>query len=518
MTLLQRYNGMDTIATFDLWQDFKTRLGSNSEVATVEQYNLELALYAPSLFAMTRGFLVDKDAVTALRTQFEAENKALEALLDTITRSLGLGVINMASYVHKQWLFECLSVKVPSKYDPKIGKSRPTTDRDALEKISKQHPDLTPICNIIIAYQNRAKMLTVLQPELTDKDGRMRTGYKISGTVTDRWSSGKNCLWTGMNMQNVKRDEDENKVGHASIRSAFIADPGKKLLNIDLKGADTWAIALEIFLYTGDDSLLKMLQAGDVHTQVAKMIWPNLGWTGDKRADRKIAEQFFYLQYDYRFMCKKGGHGTNYYGSAAALAMQMKIPRHFAENFQHKYFRAVPGLRPWQHETIKELQTTGRLVNLFGRERCFHGRLDDNKVHKEAIGWKGQSVTAGVINRALLAMFNLQQTRPKLGLEFLAQVHDSYTGQFEQTAEAEMLSLCEPAMAVPITVISRATGEILTISIPIEISTGWNWAKATNYNPDGLREYTGTVDVRTRQKTPKLQKPRFLDRRVSGVY
>lgn len=507
---------MDTIATFALWQEFKSDLPVKPQLAA--QYNLTMKLYAPALFAMIRGILVDQQTMAELRVQFEAENKALEAKLDMITRGLGMGVINIASPQQKIWMLECLGAKIPMKYDPKIGKSRPSTDRDSLEKLAKSDPELSPVCNIIMAWQNRAKMLTVLSPELLDRDGRMRTGYKVASTVTDRWSSGKNCLWTGMNMQNIKRDEDEEEVGHASIRSMFVADPGKKFINVDLKGADTWAIALEVFKYTGDKSLLNMLLNGDVHTEVAKMVWPGLGWTGDKKKDKKVAEQFFYRQYDYRFMCKKGGHGTNYYGTAAALALQMKIPRHVAENFQHKYYKAVPGLRPWQQETIVEIETTGTLTNLYNRVRHFHKRLDDNKTHKEAIAWKGQSVTARTINECLLRVFAHSLQTPRLGLEFLAQVHDSILGQFDEGNEAEVIDVFEKACRIPITVTSKATNEIIIISIPIEISTGWNWAKESKSNPDGLREYTGTTDDRKRQKTPILPKPRFLDRRVCGVY
>jgi len=509
---------MDTIATFALWQDFKPRLAADPETAA--QYDLTMKLYAPALFAMCRGVLIDKDVQTHLFELFELECKALEANLDVITRGLGMGVINLASPDQKKWMFECLEAKIPMKYDPGKGKSRPSLDADSLEKMAKSDPEMTPIINILLAWTNRKTMMKVLKSDLFDRDGRVRTGYKIASTVTDRWSSGKNCLWTGMNMQNVKRDEDEEAVGHASIRSMFIPDPGRKYINIDLKGADTWAIALEVYQTTGDKSLLLALQTGDVHTQVAKMVWPNLGWTGDKRADKKVAEQFFYRQYDYRFMCKKGGHGSNYLGTASALALQMKIPKYIAENFQHKYFRAFPGIRPWQDASIVELETTGRLYNLFGRRRTFHKRLDDNKTHKEAIGWKGQSVTARVINECLLRIFACQLQMPWLGLEFLAQVHDSILDQFidDPEIEAEVISCFESAMSIPITVQSKPTGEIITVAIPIEISTGWNWAKESAHNPDGLREYRGTIDDRQRQKKPILPKPRFMDKRVSGVY
>jgi len=518
MTVLQRYNGMDTIATMALWQDFKPRLASDP--ATARQYDITMKLYAPALYAMIRGILVDQDTMSALRVQFEAENKALEAKLDVITRGLGMGVINLASPQQKMWMLECLGAKLPMKYDPKIGKSRPSTDRDSLEKLSKSDPELSPICNIIMAWQNRAKMLTVLQPSLLDRDGRMRTGYKVASTVTDRWSSGKNCLWTGMNMQNVKSDEKEEEVGHASIKSMFVADPGYKFINIDLKGADSWAVGLEVFLYTGDKSFLTGLQSGDVHTFVSQLTWPELPWTDNPKANKKLAEQPFYRHLSRRFMSKKAGHGSNYLGTPAALAMQMKIQRHVAENFQIKYFKAFPGIPKWHALTIAELEQNGFLTNLYGRKRNFHKRLDDNKTHKEAIAWKGQSVTSRTINECLLRTFACSLQMPWLDMQFLGQVHDSELLQFlsDPATEAEVIDVISSAMSIPITVKSRATGEVITLSIPIEISTGWNWAKESPANPDGLREYTGTIDDRKRTKTPKIPKPRFMDRRVCGVY
>lgn len=524
MSLLQQYNGHDTIATWQLWDDFRKRL--DADPATAAQYAVEKAVMAPAMYAMTRGILVDQEIMAELRTKFEAENKAYEAVLDFITRGLKMGVINIASPQQKIWLFECLGAKIPHKYDPKVGKSRPTTDRDALEKIAKTDPELTPICNIIMAWQNRNKMLGVLQPELIDYDGRMRTGYKVASTVTDRWSSGKNCLWTGMNMQNVKRDEDEEEVGHASIRSMFVADPGFKFLNVDLKGADTWAVALEVFAVAGERLLLQALRTGDVHTQVAKMVWPDLGWTGDPAADKKIAEQFFYRQYDYRFMCKKGGHGSNYLGTPAALALQMKIAKYIAEIFQAKYFKAFPGIPKWQRQRIKELQTTATLTNRFGRTRRFHKRLDDNKTHKEAIAFLGQSVTAGTINRALIRVWAIQLTMPWLDIQFLAQVHDSLLIQFPEELEHVVVPIILEVMKVPISAVSP-DGETETISIPLDAQTGWNWAKQgwnkelkkVTTNLDGLRDYKpGQPDERKRLKTPVVQKPRFMDRRLSGIY
>jgi DNA polymerase I-like protein with 3'-5' exonuclease and polymerase domains len=522
MSVLQTYNGMDTIATFRLWKE-AIRPQLEKHPAAARAYSFSKYLSAPLMYMMTRGILIDEEVIGPLRNQFEKENAALEAMADYITKSLGMGVINFASSPHIIWMLECLGVQVPMKRS-KDGQSK-SVSRDKLEEVCKSDPDLAPLINLILAWRDRAKMLSILKPELYDYDMRMRTSYKVAGTVTDRLSSSKNVLWTGMNMQNIKRDEDEEKAGHASIRSIFTADPGKKFLNVDLKGADSWGVGLEVFKATGDPSYLNACGSRDLHTHVAKLVWPSRPWTGDWSHDKALAEEFFYRQYDYRFMCKKGGHGSNYLGKPWTLANQMKIPVAVATVFQNKYFREFRGIPSWHKIKAKELQTTGTLTNLFGRVRHFHDRLDADGTLREAIGWLGQSCTAGVTNRAMLRVWALQIQMPWLELEILAQVHDSLLIQFNPLYEAEVIELVLTAMSIPITVTSP-TGETRTVSIPLEPSVGWNWAKRHKsketgqvHNLDGLVEIKpGMTDDRVRDRYPTVKKPGIVDQRLSGIH
>lgn len=508
MSLLQRYNCLDTIATFRLWEQFEPLLEAKPPARI--SYNISCAMQAPLLYMMLRGLLVDQQSVEQLRLQFEAELTQLEATLDSLTQPLGIGSINIASPDQITFLFECL------------GEELSGTGREALEQLRKAELDLAPICNIILAYRDRAKMLQVLQPSLFDADGRVRTFYKVAGTVTKRLSSSKNALWGGMNMQNIKREEEESKVGHASIRSVFVADPGKKYMNVDLERADSWAVGLEVFKNTGEAFYLNACASSDLHTYVSRLVWPNLGWTGNLQEDVAIAEQYFYRQYDYRFMSKKGGHGSNYLGKARTLAIQMKIPVEVATNFQLAYFEAFPGIRSWQSIRIRELQQTASLHNLFGWRRNFHGRLDAGATQREAIGFLGQSVTAEVMNRALLKVWAITQQMPSLKLEILAQVHDSLLLQYDPQHEAETAAIIRQAMSVPISV-TAPSGETQVHSIPLEISVGWNWAKrnkkSPKANPDGLVKLKeGSIDDRERQRWPLQKEPHFMDRRVRSVH
>jgi hypothetical protein len=322
-----------------------------------------------------------------------------------------------------------------------------------------------------------------------------------------------------MNMQNIKQDEDESKTGHASIRSMFVADDGYKSFNIDLERADSWAVALEVFKATGDRKYLDACSAGDMHTYVSKLVWPDLGWTGDEEADTKIAKQYFYRQHSYRFMSKKLQHGGNYLGKPRTLAIQMKIPVALAQAGHDSYFGEFPAIPTWHAIKKKELQTTGSLTNLFGRKRNFHGRLDADSTLREAIAYLGQSVTAEVINRAFLRLWAIQCQMPWYDLQLLAQVHDSMFGQYlAQFDQAEVIPLLTHVMQIPITVTSPQ-GKTITVCIPLEASTGWNWAGHSPANPDGQIKFKpGKLDDRQRQRPAPQTQLRLMDRRLSSLY
>lgn len=500
MTTLQRYNGLDTIATFQLWKVLEAQLDSKPWAR--QTYDLSTKLSDPAMYAMLRGILVDTTFFNPLREQFIEEIGWIEDRLDFITQNLGLGIINLASPMQVKWLFECLKCPLSS------------SDRAHIEKALSANPDLAPICNLILMWRDRAKMLQSLNPSMVDPDGRMRTFYRIAGTVSGRWSSSENALWSGTNLQNIKRDVDEDKSGYASLRRIFIADKGKKFLNFDLERADSWAVGLEAFACSGDMSYVEACGSFDLHTYVSRLVWSNLGWTGDPAKDQKIAKQFFYRQYDYRFMSKKGGHGTNYGGQARTLAAQMKIPIVVAQEFQDAYFEAFPGIAKWQHHTAKTLQTTASLTNLFGRRRNFHDRLDSMATLREGLGYLGQSTTSDYLNRCILNLWDFQKTGAPF--EFLAQVHDSVLIQYEPEQEELVLKMIKNACEVDIET-TAPNGLTLSRQIPIEISVGWNWSAESEHNPDGLKK-VDNKDERTRTAEPEGKTLHFMDRRVSSVF
>jgi DNA polymerase I-like protein with 3'-5' exonuclease and polymerase domains len=103
-----------------------------------------------------------------------------------------------------------------------------------------------------------------------DADSRLRTSYNVAGTETGRWSSSTNAFGSGTNLQNFPE----------KLRSVFVADEGRKLAYLDLEQAESWVVGIKLWELFADDRYIRAIEEGDLHTSVARMVWPQLGWTG----------------------------------------------------------------------------------------------------------------------------------------------------------------------------------------------------------------------------------------------
>jgi hypothetical protein len=279
----------------------------------------------------------------------------------------------------------------------------------------------------------------------------------------------------------------------------FVADPGKKLCGIDLEQAESREVGWLHGTLFGDWRYLDACYAGDLHTTTAKLVWPKLGWTGNSRKDRALADCPFYREFSYRDMSKRGGHGTSYFGTAFTMARHLKVPTSVMRDFQDSFFTAYPAMSKWHQWTAVQLQTVQKLTTLFGRERHFFGRPGDDTTLREAIAFMPQSATADRMNLVLWRMWHHFGNR----IQLLAQVHDAVYFQYdEQDNEEELINAALGLFDIPIT----HSGHKLVV--PGEAKIGWNWASEdpqckvySDGNPEGLRKYKGRGSDLRRRRT-----------------
>jgi DNA polymerase I len=475
------YNALDSCLTHEI---FHTLYPMCDETAR-RTYDFSKALQAPVAEICLRGILVNKNRRRKVLTEMRRNVERLETQFNTlVTDGVGIPAINWRSPAQVMTLLYNVMGLPPQKKRRADGTYGPSVDRDCLEKL-QTYFIAEPIINHLLLLRDLGKSIGFLETAI-DPDGRMRSDLKIAGTVTGRFASSVTDFGTGTNLQNVTE----------SLRSVFVADPGYKLANLDLEQGDSrnvGAICWNLFCEHADwtektaGAYLDACESGDLHTTVAKMTLPELAW--GTAPDREIAEQRFYRHFDYRFMMKKAGHGSNYLGSARAIAVETKLPVQAIASFQDKYFEAFPCLVAW-HETIRyRLLHFAQITNFFGRRRFFFGRPKEAKTHRDAAAYEASSCTSDEINQGILKLWQANK------VQLLMQVHDNILFQFPEELEDEIIPWALETLKIHLMLKKDRP-----FFVPTEAKTGWNWGNYSEDNSDGLKKWSGG-DTRRREET-----------------
>lgn len=481
------YNSLDCAVTGEIFDELD-QSNSNQSV-----YDFERSLQAPALDMMLRGFRIDPFWQHSYIDRLQKRQAILTDQINRLAHAVWQRPLNPRSPDQvKDFFYNYLNL--PQQWTYKKGERKLSADREALEKLDEYYI-ASPFVSLIFAARDAGKKLSVLRTGV-DPDGRMRCTYNVCGTETGRWASSRNVFGRGSNLQNITEE----------LRRMFVADPGKLIVYIDGEQAESRAVGFIHGRVFDDWTYLDACEEGDLHTSVTKLVWTDLPWTNDKALDRAIADGSFYRWFTYRDMAKRGGHGTNYYGTPRTMARHLKVPAHLIELFQQKYFAAFP-MRRWHAWVANELAVRQSLTTFVGRERTFYGRPNDDATLRKAIAYEPQSAVGDLINEG---GYRVWKKFPQA--EILAQTHDCFVFQIplDQTAIIpEMISTFQ----VPVTCRNR------TMIIPGEAKTGFNWANSEvdkdpskrtfrDGNPDGLRKWKGRED-RTRVEDPTAS---LLDR------
>ncbi len=378
-----------------------------------------------------------------------------------------------------------------------------------------------PLVSLILTIRDCDKMLTVLRTPL-DADGRMRCSYNVAGTENARWSSSRNVYGRGTNLQNIT----------STMRRMFCADDGYIAVSTDLEQAESRLVAGCIYAACGDLAYWNACESGDLHTTVCQMAWPELEWTSDPKANRKIADTEYpnLGGYTYRDVAKRLGHGSNYAGSAYGIAEHVGIPLRVVEEFQERYFRAFPAHAIWHRWIKSQLEEHKSLETPlpFGRRRLFFGRSWEASTLREAIAYVPQSTIGELLNLVLLNCW----TRSKLALDnprylpiqILLQNHDAFLFQTKHTPNLPQIitEVNREFQSAPLTFTHN--GVPRQMIIPGEFVTGFNWgyedSARKNYadgNPDGLRKWKG-ADTRTRVQSARTSPSDWLSGTIPRTY
>ncbi len=498
------YNALDVTGTREIIDVLLPRLTPEQD----RTYRFELACCSPAVAMMHRGVLVDTERRDAALKELRGDLRKLTREVNKLPEVAGTwdgvelvtGICTHSTRKDKRHKWprgepdatrkcECCgtarqraSLFNPASHDqtshlfhdlhglpPQRNKKRKlSVDEEVIERIGRRWPRFAQLCAAILAYRGAVKQIGFLNSRLSPDD-RMLSSSNVGQAWTGRWSMSKNPFGQGTNLQNIAEKH----------RYIFIADPGYIMGYADLEQAESRVVAYE----AGDPEYIEAHLSGDVHTFVARLLWPDLPWTGDMAEDKLIAKTYppWDPDHTYRDAGKHIQHGLNYGLTPQGLAAYAHIPFAEAVKVYRRYFGMFPFVRAWQRRIRKEVEGQKALVNPLGRRCRLFGRPWDEHTAKQGFAFIPQSTVADVLNIALWCCWKaLDPDRVQL----LSQVHDAILFQYPR-GDNEAVAEVVKHMIIPIPIGSRV------MTIPVEVQVGANWGHASKDNPLGLEVWNG---------------------------
>jgi len=457
------YNAMDSIVPLEaLPKQFQTiRKQQNEEI-----YERHRRLQEPLIYMSERGIKVDVNGMVEHKK--DQEDK-LTSLADELDDVVGYHInYNSPQQLMKYFYDECgLS---PYKKKNSRGEYKPTTDVDALKRISRKDEKGSQAAQIMLDIRGLSKRCsTYLNVGKVDLDGRYRSSYKPVGTETGRLSSGETIFGTGGNQQNWPHD----------LLRFFLFDEGYIGYSFDLSQIENRIVA-----YVG--GVLPQIEAFenqiDLHRMTASVIFSK---PYDQISDKDGSSNLGDGRQSERFWGKKGNHAINYDVGFKTFALKNELREGEAKYLLETIHRGYPQIRGGYHKVIQNMLLKDRTItNLFNRKRLFLGPVTPSpplipkgaclNTLREALAQLPQSTCADKINEhGLLYIYENQAIfKPT---ELLTQIHDSIVFQIHQSLplieHAKILLAVKASLEQPLYWHERE------IQTPCDLCIGFNMCK-----------------------------------------
>ena len=292
-------------------------------------------------------------------------------------------------------LFEKLELTAGRK-----GKTGYSTDTRVLRSIRGDNP----IVEVIEEWREYSKLLnTYLGPLpglISEDDGRLHTTFNQAVASTGRLST------TNPNLQAIPIRTELGR----EIRSAFVAEPGSRLLS-----ADYSQVELRILAHvSGEPKLRDAFAAGeDIHAATAAEV------LGKDQAT---------LTKDERNVAKMVNFGIIYGISAFGLSENLDIPREEAAEYIETYLARFPLVQDFIQRTIEQAEQDGYVTTLFGRRRPVPELKASNRQTRSlgerlAVNSVMQGTAADVIKAAMVSIHRRLRDEGR-SARLVLQVHD----------------------------------------------------------------------------------------------
>jgi DNA polymerase-1 len=336
-------------------------------------------------------------------------------------------------------LFEKLELTAGRK-----GKTGYSTDTRVLRSIRGDHP----IIEVIEEWREYSKLLNTYLgplPSLISEDGRLHTTFNQAVASTGRLST------TNPNLQAIPIRTELGR----EIRSAFVAEPGSRLLS-----ADYSQVELRILAHvSGEPKLRDAFAAGeDVHAATAAEV------LGKDQAT---------LTKDERNVAKMVNFGIIYGISAFGLSENLDIPREEAAEYIETYLARFPLVQDFIQRTIEQAEEDGYVTTLFGRRRPVPELKASNRQTRSlgerlAVNSVMQGTAADVIKAAMVSIHRRLRDEGR-SASLVLQVHDELLLEVPEPEVPAVRELVREEMC---------TAYPLDPPLAVDIGSGDDWNEA----------------------------------------
>ena len=339
-------------------------------------------------------------------------------------------------------LFDVLGLTAGRK-----GKTGYSTDARVLRSIRSEHE----IVAVIEEWREYSKLLnTYLEPLpslISPADGRLHTNFNQAVASTGRLSTSS---------PNLQAIPIRTELGR-EIRSAFVAEPGFRLLS-----ADYSQVELRILAHvSGEPKLREAFAAGeDIHAATAAEV------LGKERAE---------LTKDERNVAKMVNFGIIYGISAFGLSENLDIPREDAQTYIDTYLARFPHVQDFIQRTIEQAERDGYATTLFGRRRPVPELKARNRQtrgfgERLAVNFVMQGTAADVIKAAMVSIHRRLREEGRAA-RLVLQVHDELLLEVPEVETSAVRDLVREEMcgAYPLDP---------PLAVDVGVGDDWNEAKS----------------------------------------
>ena len=338
-----------------------------------------------------------------------------------------------------QVLFEKLGLTPGRK-----GKTGYSTDAKVLRAIRAEH-DVVPVLE---EWRELTKLLnTYLEPlpTLLGEDGRLHTTFNQTVAATGRLST------SNPNLQSIPVRTELGR----EIRSAFVSEPGRRLLS-----ADYSQIELRILAHvSGEPKLREAFARGeDIHTATAAEV---------------LGEDPAKLTKDQRAVAKMINFGIVYGISAFGLSENLDIPKEEAQAYIDAYLSRFPHVQAFIARTIVQATEDGYVTSLLGRRRPVPELRASNRQtrgfgERVAVNFVMQGSNADLIKVAMVGIARRLREEGR-GAKLVLQVHDELLLEVPETEVSAVRTLVREEMVAAYP---------LDPALAVDVGVGDDWAEA----------------------------------------